>query len=79
MNDFEYQLNSGNAVIAVPKIEMKPALHESLDEQTRENGAQILYHIFIASGSGEYEPIKEDLATFDSIASEITLNSQDIS
>ena len=27
MSDFEYQLISGNAVIVVPKIEMRPALH----------------------------------------------------
>ena len=78
MSDFEYQINSGYAIIAVPKIEMRPALHESQNEQTRENGAQILYHIFISSGGEEYEPIKDDLATFDSAASELTLNSEDI-
>jgi len=32
MSDFEYQINSGYAIIAVPKIEMRPALHESQNE-----------------------------------------------
>ena len=64
MSDFEYQLISGDSVVAVPKIEMRPALHESFDEQTGENGAQILYNIFIAAKGKEYQLLKEDLATF---------------
>ena len=43
---------------------MKPALHESLDEQTGENGAHILYNIFIAAKGKEYQPLKDDLAIF---------------
>lgn len=64
MSDFEYQLISGDSVVAVPKIEMRPALHESFDEETAENGAHILYNIFIAAKGKEYQLLKDDLATF---------------
>ena len=65
---------SGHIDISVPEIQFFPSLHPS-SSISGENGANILYQVYLKANDDSYVELPEDLAVFHLDLSLIRLNS----